>query len=201
MSEAPTQPVAQPAEAQAQPAAEATSAQTPDLNSFLQEFEAETKAPTQPAPAPAATQPTAAELLQMKLEIDDLRREKATEREKADIEGIIKDFKGDKALPDYVVNGWINHVAGSDQRIVTAFNQRHTNPQAWKKVQAGLKAQFENEVKKLGGTDTEVTSDRMAVAAAVKGASSTKAPEAKAPDYGRMSDAEFRELKKNLGVE
>src|SRR5512139_1004713 len=127
MSEAPTQPVAQPAEAQAQPAAEATSAQQPDLNSFLQEFEAETKAPTQPAPVPAA-QPSAAELLQMKLEIDEIRREKATEREKADLEGIIRDFKGDKSIPDYVVNGWINHVAASDQRIVTAFNQRHTNP-------------------------------------------------------------------------
>jgi hypothetical protein len=47
--------------------------------------------------------------------------------------------------------------------------------------------------------DAQVTEDRIAVAAAVRGASQGKMPEEPAPDLGRLSEQEFREYKRGLG--
>ncbi len=198
MSEDNTQPVADATEPAVSPAAEGASAQniTPDLDSLLSEFDSQVK--PQPAPQAAAT-PSQPEILQLKAEVDALKRERLAEKERSDLVGVIKELRGDAPIPDYAIRGWLSTVAENDPRINKIWEQRDSNPQAAKKLIAGLKAQFAAEQAKNMPVDAEATSDKMAVAAAVRG-TSTKAPEEKQPDYGSMDNSEFQKILAKFGV-
>jgi hypothetical protein len=199
MSEADTQPVAPATEPAVSPAAEVASAQNPtsDLDALLSDFEAQTK--PQPAPQPVATPEKDPEWRQAKMEIDAWRRERAIEKEKSDLANVIKEIKGEQSIPDYAIRGWLSTVAESDPRINNVWEQRQSNPAAAKKLIASLKAQFVAEQAKNKGPDPEATSDKMAVAAAVRG-NSTKAPETPAPKYGTMNEAQFRAELSKFGL-
>ncbi len=190
MSEANTQPVAPATEPAATPAAEVTSAQNnvPDLDSLLSDFESQTK----PQPAPNAAQPAKDDVvLQLQRKVEQLERSQTATREKDDLTKVIKDLKGEAPVPDWAVRGWLSTVAEQNPAINDIWNNRESNPSAAKKLVASLKKQWDAEQAKNKPVDTEATSDKMAVAAAVRG-TSTKAPEESPKNYGAMNGTEFR---------
>ena len=198
MSEENTQTVAPATEPAVSPAADVASAQntTPDLDALLSDFEAQTK--PQPAPQAAPTTPSP-EWQRLQSEIDSLKRERLIERERTDVAKVISELKGDAQIPDYAVRGWLSTMAESDPRINSIWEQRDSNPQAAKKLVAGLKAKFAAEQAKNKPVDADATSDKLAVAAAVRG-TSTKAPEEPKKNYGAMNNAEFRQELSKYGL-
>lgn len=112
---------------------------------------------------------------------------------KQDMDKTVKSVRGDLDagyFKDSLVKAWIEAQAEEDPRLGLAWANRHSNPKQFEKVVDTLGRKFSSEFGKM--PDKQATDDREAVTAAVRGASH-KAPEGKAPDYSRMSNAEFRE--------
>lgn len=199
MSEDNTQSVA-PTETAPQVQTEVTSAQdtTPDLDSLLSDFEAQTK--PQPAPQPVLADEKA-QLLEVKMKVDAWERQQAAQRDAADTEKVIQQIKGDLPIEDYTVEGWLSRKARVEPRINDVWLNRDKNPGAVAKLVKALKAEFvaEQEKKAKATIDPVATADRMAAAAAVRG-TSTKAPDSPAPRYGDMTDAEFQAEKRKYGL-
>jgi hypothetical protein len=200
MSEDTTQAVVEEANAAAKPAAEATSARVEtadDLDSLLKEFDTTEKAaePTKPEQnAGAADDQTQREPQNGRLAAIEQRLFKQ------DMQATIKNVRGDlpsEVFDDDLVGAWIDAEARKDPRLATAWVNRDSNPKQFQKVVEQLGRNFSKKYGKL--PDANATEDRAAVTAAVRGAS-TKAPEGKAPDYSRMSDAELRAEKEKLGM-
>lgn len=190
MSEDNTQPVANATEPAVSPAAEGASAQNnvPDLDTLLSEFSDQTK----PQPAPTAPQPANNDqLLQLQREVESLKRSQIAAKEQTDLANVIKNLKGDAPVPDWAVRGWLSTVAEQNPAVNDIWNNRDSNPSAAKKLVASLKKQWDAEQAKNKPVDAEATSDKMAVAAAVRG-TSTKAPEEPKKNYGAMNNSEFR---------
>lgn len=112
-----------------------------------------------------------------------------------DMNETIKKVRGEldsTLFDDTLVEAWLDAQARADSRLSNAWVNRHANPKAFEKVVEGLGRTF---VKKYGNLpDKAATEDRAVVTAAVRGAS-TKAPEGAAPDFSKMSDAEFQKAK------
>jgi hypothetical protein len=197
MSEDNTQAVVDETKGAAQPAPAETSARTDDdLDTLLNEFDAAKPAATstaQPEPRVEAAPDKVANDTVLK-EAEFIR----SERFKRDIGETVKEVRGD--LPadlydDQLVQAWIDSRAMSDPRLGRAWAERYENPQAFARVKTALGKEF---AKKYGRfPDKQATEDRDAVTAAVRGAS-TRAPEGKAPDYARMTPAEFQAEKDRL---
>lgn len=189
MSEADTQPVDTATEAQATPAVEAAVAQdtTSSLDALLSEFDSETKPQPAPQPvAPAAGQPND----QVTARLAALENRLLAEKNTKDFASALNKVKGDFDIPEWAVRGWLNEQAEKNPRVNDIWNNRELDPRKAEKLLAGLHNEFQKVAPKLKGPDPIATADRAAVAAAVKG-TSTKAPDAPAPDYGKMSAAEF----------
>jgi len=190
MSEENTQPVAIEPNATAQPVAEVPSARTDDdLDTLLKEFDTETTRspePAQPAPAAPAANDTAVANETVLSEAKFIRQQ----RFQKDMDDTIKKVRGD--LPEELFDGplvqaWINARAEKDERLANAWANRHADPKKFEQVVGALGKQF-SKYGKL--PDKNATEDREAVSAAVRGASH-QAPGGKAPDFSRMTDAEF----------
>lgn len=196
MSEEKTQTVVDETNVTAQPVAEVTSARTDDdLDALLKEFDTETRAPepAQPATAaPAATDPALANETVLS-EAKFIRQE----RFQKDMDEMIKKVRGD--LPEELFDGplvqaWIDSQATKDPRLANAWANRHADPKKFEQVVSALGKQF-SKYGKL--PDKQATEDREAVTAAVRGAS-TRAPEGKAPDYSRLTPAQFQAEKDRM---
>lgn len=192
-----TQAVVDETNGAAQPAPEATSARADDdLDTLLKEFDEskpEPSTPAKPEPRVAAndTQDASAEVLAAR---DEIRMD----RFQRDMTSTIKDVRGD--LPadlydDDFISSWIDTQAKKDSRLANAWVNRNANPQKFAQVKAALGRDFAKRYGKL--PDKQVTEDREAVTAAVRGAS-TKVPEGKAPDYAKMTPAEFQAEKDRM---
>lgn len=194
--EATTQPVVDDTKAPAQPGAAENNApeKTDDLDTLLDQFKpAETRAPDTPKPEQTGAEhdqkAASSEVLQAR---DEIRRD----RFERDMKATIDDVRGDLPFDDDFMRAWIDSRAAKDSRLADAWVNRASNPAAFKKVVSALGREFA----KYGKVpDKNATDDREAVTAAVRGAS-TKAPEGKAPDYSRMSDAELAKEKERLGM-
>lgn len=197
-----TQAVVDETKAPAQQGAEENNARVEtgdDLDTLLNEFDEGTK------PAPAATQPerkpeAASETKEASADILAAASEIRQERFQRDMTATIKDVRGD--LPsdlydDDFMQAWIDTQAKKDPRLANAWVNRNNNAQQFARVKAALGKEFAKRYGKL--PDRQATEDREAVTAAVRGAS-TKAPEGKAPDYSKMTDAEFASEKAKLGL-
>ena len=137
MTDSNTQPVANPAETAAQPAAEAQGAQTVDMDSLLNEFDTATKAAT-PEPQPRT-------VANSKPSVEDLAaRLAAFERDKADsdfqkaFEPVLRNVRGE--IPEQVISNaeltdLIDGKAKRDPRLQQAWLNRAQNPQAWSKIE------------------------------------------------------------------
>lgn len=193
MTEETTQAVVDPTNAGAQPLATEGNAQGSDLESFLNEYEAGTK----PQPKPVQQQQNTDPNKEVLAEIQSFRQERAQERHKKDITEAIKTVKGDVDIPDAFVRGWIDEKAESNKAIQEIWNNRESNPAALNRLLTSMKKEFAGLNKKT--IDTEVTADRAAVAAAVRGAS-TRAPDSKPPNLGKMNNHEYNAWLREQGI-
>lgn len=187
-----TQAVVDETKAPAQPGAEATSARTDDdLDKLLAQYD-ETQPARTPEPAtPATAAPAADQVKDASAEVLAAAQEVRTHRFQTDMNATIKDVRGD--LPpdlydDDFVASWIDTQAKKDPRLANAWVNRNADPKKFGQVKAALGKEFAKRYGRI--PDKQATEDREAVTAAVRG-SSTKAPEGKAPDYSKMTDAEF----------
>lgn len=186
-----TQAVVDETKAPALPGAEATSARTDDdLDSLLAQFDEGKPAPSEPA-KPATAAPAADDQKVANETVLNEAKFIRQQRFQQDMQATIKDVRGD--LPsdlydDDFVQAWIDARATKDPRLANAWVNRDADPKKFGQVKAALGKEFAKKYGRL--PDRQATEDREAVTAAVRGAS-TKAPEGKAPDYSKMTDAQF----------
>ena len=112
-----------------------------------------------------------------------------------DMDKTIKSVRGDldpEHFDDDFVEAWMDAQARRDPRLSNAWRDRRANPKGFAKVVDGLGRTFAKKYGKM--PDKGATEDRDAVTAAVRGAS-TRAPEGKAPDLGKMTEGEFQAWK------
>lgn len=159
-----------------------------DLDALLSQWDQPSSNPSDTA-TPATAAPAAADKDAKRL--DALEQKIHQQEFQKEIGPVIESIK--QAIPEGVLNDdeildLLDARAKRDPRLANAWLDRSRNPQGWKKVQDGLARDFSKRFSRL--PDPAATEDRAAVTAAVRG-SSQRAPEAKAPDYGKMSPAEF----------
>lgn len=184
------QAVVEQTDEQAKPASEGAGAQD-DLDSLLKEFEQpvqETKSDTKTETKPDGLEEVISFVREQKqAQLADSSRKALNEA--------VKTVKGDLKVDDELVEGFLHARASKDQRIAQAWVNRDKNPQAFASVLKTLGKELSGKFADM--PDSQVTEDRAAVAAAVRGAS-TKASESPPPDYSKMSDAEFKRHKESL---
>lgn len=204
MSEDVTQTATETTDAGATPPAGAAGAQetkTDDLDALLEQYRKETGSPGTPNAAPAAATPPAADTVP-RAEFDALRAEITSQRQREEQAMLAQGVRAAGNIPDSIedelIVGLADGMARKDPALARAWMASASDPKARatliKKVGEALGSKF-----KARGVDENATADREAVAASVRG-SSTKAPEGKAPDYGNLSDNEFRKEAAKFGI-
>ncbi len=170
-----------------------------DLDSILKEFDTATKpaADSKPEQQPGAE----ADIKLLAEQVKGFVSEANAIRYRQDMDKTIADIRGDLD-PDFAdndfVEAWLDAQARKDPRLAQAWVNRNANPKQFDKVKAELGKALKGKFSKL--PDRQATDDRAAVTAAVRGASN-RAPETKAPDLSRLTDAEFqREKEKMFGA-
>jgi hypothetical protein len=186
MSEDTTQAVVDETKVSATPDTTVDSARNDgtDLDTLLAQFDQQTK--TEPVVQP--TQPVTQQTTQPQQ--DPIVARLVNRIERQDIGNLVKQVKGDLDEDDDLVEAWIDARARKDPRLQRAWLEREANPQAFQEVAKGLGREFAKRTAKR--PDPNLTEDQEAVAAAVRG-SSTKAPEDRPPNFGGMSNAEYRQ--------
>ena len=160
------------------------------LNSLESEFEQGTAEPQQePKPDSEPAQNTALE-----------ERLKVLERERmeADISGAVSTIRdsGVNASPR-VIRAMLNEIADEKPAFASAFANRKSNPEGWTKALNAASREINRELGER--IDPGVTEDTEALAAAVRGTSSATTTDDEAPDFSKMSDAEFENWKRGGG--
>lgn len=167
-----------------------------DLDTLLAEYEQETGESTEQQTETKSESGVSRE------EFEALRQELSHRDYRNDLERTIESVRGDlpqEQFDDSFMDAWINARAKDDPRIANAWVQRHKDPKKFTRVVEGLGKEFAKKYGKFSGMDDNATTDREAVAQAVRG-QGNKAPEGSAPDYKDVSDGEFREdVKKRFG--
>lgn len=155
-----------------------------DLDTLLAQFNQETTKPT-PVSPPVEQQQTKPAPAQ------DPNLARVLHRiERDDISSLVKEVKGDLDHDDEMVEAWIDTRARKDVRLQRAWLERDVNPQAFQRIAKELGREFaKRNSRKI---DPQATEDREAVAAAVRGASSNRAPESAPPNYGKMTSIDYR---------
>lgn len=194
MTDTNTQTVAE-TKVPAQPETAAAGAQTDDLATVLNEFETETRTQT-PEPKQAPVPPEFAQ------RIEALEKTISETKFKEEFQPILKRIRGDipdSVLSDAEITDLLDGRAKRDPKLQNAYLNRQANPAAWAKVEKMLGAEISGKFSKL--PDPDATSDKEAVAAAVRGAS-TKAPPEKPPNLGQLSNPEYRKkVKEDWGFD
>lgn len=177
-----------------------------DLEALLSEYDAENgddevRSPTgkedgksaKPAPESEQDKDKSQDFEAIDRRLREFEKREAERLYRQDMDKAIKAVRGDMdgdLFDDRFMEAWIDSQARDDPRLTKAWQERHDNPKRFKSILDGLGKKFAKKYSKL--PDKEATEDREAVSAAVRGASG-KAPEPKAPDYSKMTDAEFRD--------
>jgi hypothetical protein len=188
--------------------------QEPSLDELLQEFDKSTRPPaTEPAPVdvPAAPVPDWQSHLPPNSQythqsvvdrVDEMARTRALEEAGRDLEVACMQVRGDLdagVYNDAFVQTWLDNQARSSPGIQHVWMNRERDPHAYYAAIEALEKKFAKTFSRA--PDAEATADRNAVAAAVRGASGRAPPEPK-PNYGRLSDAEFRrEVREKYGYD
>ena len=189
MSEETTQPVVDAADTTAQPVVQANDARNDgdDLDTLLKQFDQGTKAEAVSPPATEQTQQT-----QTAPAVDPVRLQRIEERLfREDLDRTVVNIMGDVKVSKRMATGWVDQMARERPAVAQAFMNRHSNPEAWGRIERSLAKEFAKEMKQFTSIDPQVTEDREIVAAAVRGAS-TKAPESKPVKMDHLSNAEYR---------
>ena len=190
MNDQTKQTVVDNADPAALPAADATSsAQEPTLEQLLAEYDRSVQRPSpQPEPTPQYQQQQVPEIppidygriqrFEQKLFMDEVNQ-------------TAEKIFGDTDLPHEAKIGWLDQKARQIPEAAAAFQARHTNPRQWAKWEGYLSREVKAAFSPQDQVDPVATGDGDAVAAAVRGAS-TKVTAEPAPNFGHMSNSEFR---------
>lgn len=118
------------------------------------------------------------------------RDDEVAERQiKEDYEKTVKSLKGDLPVSEKVVDGYLRLRAAEDPRILSAYQQRHKNPEVWSRVEKAIQSEIRNELKAL--PDKASTDTRRQIADAIQSAQSTN-DAISSKDTKDMSDNEFQ---------
>lgn len=158
-------------DAMAEPIVDDNSA--PDLEALLSEYEQETQVEQQPT-EPDPVDPD--RLNQVLTFVESQQKEVLTKQVNADIQSSVETIKEgmEIPLPDKIVRGYLETMAAEDDRIAQAFQQRDKNPAGWTNVLKAVQKEISKEFESL--PDQKLTSDREAVAAAVRSAATKTQP-------------------------
>ncbi len=110
-----------------------------------------------------------------------------------DIPVAVKEIRGDldnKIFSDDFVQTWMDNKARGSAALQQAWLNRAQDPQTWRAAQRQLGREFNSTFAKMV-IDANVTEDREAVTAAVRGASAN-APSDPPVRYGQLTNDEFR---------
>lgn len=159
-----------------------------DLESLLSEYETAT---TKSEPAD--------EVKEAVSWINEQRIKSEKEAEETAIKNAVNSIKTgledlDFEPTDGMIRGMLQDNAHNDPSIAKAFIHRNENPKAW---DIALKRALKN-IKQDLSIDRKATSDREAIASAVRSASTKQPTPESPPDLNRMSDAEFQRYKMGL---
>jgi len=123
--------------------------------------------------------------------------ERLQAREDADAQKVLTDAKqaiaefADK-VPEDFAERWLIAEYQLNSRLHAAWARRHESQAAMAQAERAVERAMNDLYKAVQNVpETEANTDQEAVAAALGGASATQ-PKPGAPDYGRMSDGEFR---------
>lgn len=155
------------------------------LNEIDQDFDKDTKVPEKEADT-------------KKDDISDLRSTVdylTSQVESNDIEKAVESISGalDVQVSKRVIKAYLNDMAIDDPRVRKAFANRYKEPATWARVLKGATKAIRDEFSNL--PDKQLTEDREALAATVRGSSRTSS-EDEPPNFSRMSDREFDEWKR-----
>jgi len=190
MTDTDTQPAVDAVDATATPVADTNNAQNTgdDLDTLLAQYEQQTKTPVSPPQTP-----------QQPATVDPDRLRRVEERLfNEDVNKTVANITGGLKVSPRFARGWLDQIAKEKPEVANAFLQKESNPQRWTQIEQSLAKEFAKEVKSVT-FDENVTEDRSAVAAAVRGAS-TKAPAEPAPNYTTMTNGELRDEMRKLGL-
>lgn len=182
MSEDTKQPVVDETQVSAKPDATVDSARNDgaDLDTLLAQYETETKKPEAVSPPVEQQQPQPdPNLLRL-----------VTRVERQDINNLVKEVKGDLDIDDDLVEAFVDAQARKDPRLARAWMERDSNPKVFGQIAKELGKSLQKRFAKR--PDPGLTEDREAVVAAVRGASTQRAPESAPPNFGKMSNVEYR---------
>lgn len=176
----------------------------PDLESLLAEFSQETKPADPPSPqtvtdtTPPDVKALAAQVQSLQGVVNEVQQFKF----QRDFGELVKDVRGDldpDVFDDELIGAWVDAAARKDPRLQRAWLEREARPKQFRAIAGELGRSFKKKFDKL--PDRNVTEDREAVTAAIRGAS-TKAPEDTPPNFSRMSNAEARkEIREKYGFD
>jgi hypothetical protein len=198
-----TQTATENANDPAKPGSEATNGAPADTNDDLEtalnEYDAanegSSNGQTQTKPADETADDT-------KKRLERLERQDAERVYRADLESAVGSIRGEftaEEVDNEFIETWLDARAKKDPRVAQAWMKRHDDPAKYKRVLNGLKNEFAQKHARLRNVDRETTETTVVVADAVRRASN-KAPEGKAPDFTKLSDAEYREkVRKEYG--
>lgn len=202
MTDENTQAATETTDTEATPSTEAAGApeKQDDLAALLEQYNKETGSTeqTQSHQAPAALDTVP------RSEFEALRAQVAQSQQAKELAELTKGVRaaGDidpEILSDDDIIGILDRRATVEPALRKAWWDSASNPKARAKLIQKLGEDLGKKFAKAKGVDENATADREAVAVAVRG-SSTKAPEGKAPDLGKLTDNEFRKEAEKYGI-
>lgn len=163
-------------------------AQEDDLDSLLSQWDED----PEPKPEPDKT---AKDDLRESLEWIRQEKERSIQEQTSrDIDAAVQVIHKEmgETLSEKAVRRMLNGAAGEDARLRTAWMNRHQNRTGYEKVLKALAKDFSSELAAI--PDKNITEDREAVSAAVRGASTKVSDEPDIPaNIASMSDQEFEQ--------
>ena len=131
--------------------------------------------------------------------VKDFQQKEVQKDIRSGLDDAVKFIKTDETITvsDRMVRGFLNAMADDDPRLLDAFNQRESNPAAWKEVLKKAQVGIRDEL----STDSKITDDVNAAKAAASGQTNDE-PEPKkitSADLNPLSDMQFKEFKKAIG--
>lgn len=184
------QAVEEKADAQVTPDAEVSN-DAPDLESLLKEWETDEQPAAETKKEATSEKLSPQEIAEIAKYVKEEREAKLSEATSKAYQETIKSIKGDLAVPEKIVDGYLRVKAAEDPRVLKAYQNRAKSPEAWSKVEKAIQKELRDAIGALpdkGSTDT-----RKAVAAAISNAQSSTPETIKS--LGSLSNSEFEALK------
>ena len=183
------QTVAQEADTDATPSVEDQGAQEKSIDELLAEFEGD---------EPEQQKETVKPDVPNKVQLDDAAKKEIIEQLQAqqkteqDITKDVEKIKGDLPVEDAYIRWKLEDMASKDQRVLNAFLNRDTKPQAWEAIVNKVASDLQ------GTYGSQKKTDKEAIASAVH--SATEAPDSSGSDVSikGLSDEEFQMQKVKL---